>query len=88
MDADLERIKDILAQVCAVARGDVRDDGLLLSYGLDSIRAVDFVLHIEEAFDIEVSESEATQFATVADVADYVREWRRSEPAWPPGMNA
>jgi acyl carrier protein len=69
-----ERVKDLLAAVCDLPVAEIRDDGELLSYGLDSVRAMEFILRLEEAFDIEVSEFEAAQFETVGDAATYVRD--------------
>ena len=69
-----ERVKDLLAAVCDVPVAEIRDEGELVSYGLDSVRGMEFILQLEEAFAIEVSESEAIQFETVRDAVTYVRD--------------
>jgi acyl carrier protein len=69
-----EQVKDLLAAVCDLPVAELRDDGELLSYGVDSVRAMEFILRLEETFAIEVSEWEAAQFETVGDVVAYVRD--------------
>lgn len=42
--------------------------------GGDSLDAVEFIMEIEDAFGIEISESAAEKMKTVGDVADYVEK--------------
>lgn len=69
----LAEIERLVAEVCGVDVGLVRADGRLLEYGLDSVRAVDLVVRVEESFGIVVSDEQAATLRTVGDVAEHVR---------------
>jgi acyl carrier protein len=72
-------VKRLLAETCALDPASIRDDGRLIEYGLDSVRAMDFIIALEEAFGISVPDEEAARLRTVADVAAYV-ERRKAAP--------
>jgi acyl carrier protein len=78
MDSDLARIKVLLAHACAIPADVIRDDTHLTAYGLDSVRAMDFILAIEEAFGVEFADDQAARLKTVADVARYVQRQQRT----------
>ncbi|MFN7974972.1 MAG: acyl carrier protein [Acidobacteriota bacterium] len=76
MDATLERVKVLVADVSALSRDAVRDDGLLVEYGIDSVRAMDLIISLEETFAITVADEDAALLRTVRDVARYVEKKR------------
>ncbi|PAB25778.1 hypothetical protein CC202_24130 [Pseudomonas savastanoi] len=43
-----------------------------LSLGADSLDSVEFIMRIENAFNIEIQEEEIKQFRTVQNIVDYV----------------
>ena len=49
-----ERVKDILAEECAVDRAALQDDARLEDVGISSVDMVQVIFAIEEAFDIQV----------------------------------
>ena len=51
-----------------------REAELEADLGADSLAAMELVMALEEAFDIEVDDSALDQFKTVGDLADYVAE--------------
>lgn len=73
-----QTIKELIADVCAVDAGEVRDEGKLLGYGLDSVRVIDLLLAIEEELGVEISETdpELAGVQTVADLAAFVERRR------------
>ena len=70
-------VRRLVAESCGIDVGEVRDDGLLLEYGLDSVRAMDLVISVEEAFGIQVRDEDAAGLRRVQDVVRYVEAARR-----------
>lgn len=50
----------------------VREAALDGDLGADSLAAMELVMAVEEAFDIEITDAQLDQFKTVGDLADYV----------------
>lgn len=77
MDDTAAVVRRLVAETCGIDAREVRDDGLLLEYGLDSVRAMDLVISLEEAFGIQVRDEDAATMRHVADVVRYVEAARR-----------
>lgn len=75
--APRDRIKDLIARTCEVDRANIADTGHLLAYGLDSVRAIDLLVTLEETFRISIPEREAIKLKTVRDVIRCVEEKTR-----------
>lgn len=45
--------------------------------GMDSLETVEFVMQLEEDFDVSISEDDASKIQTVADAIRYILEYRR-----------
>lgn len=76
MSADEIQAK-VLALVAAHARTPVEptpETDIVTDAGMDSVVVMDFVLDLEEAFDITIPLDRLTDIRTVADVAGAVRE--------------
>ena len=65
------RIKQLIADLCAIDCDQLRGDGKLLGYGLDSIRATDLFLTLEEEYGIEIDETDPA-LGNVATVSELV----------------
>lgn len=76
-------IRQHVARICAVDPATIRDDGKLVGYGLDSIRAMDLILTLEEQLDIEIPEYDPAlaRVETFRDLVELVR--RRCEEREP-----
>ncbi|MBI3268965.1 MAG: acyl carrier protein [Planctomycetes bacterium] len=74
-------VRQLLARACAIDPAEVRDENLLVQYGLDSVRAVDFIVSLEEAFGLQVPDEDVARIRTVADVAAYIRRRTEGKPA-------
>lgn len=75
----IQLIKELIGEVCDIDASKVRDAGKLLGYGLDSVRVIDLLMAIEDAYGIEISESDPAlgKVQTVADLSALV-DARRS----------
>ncbi len=79
-EAILARVKELVADVCGVDAAAVADDGKLLGYGLDSVRALDLFLAFEDELGIEIDEHdpELGAIKTVRQLAEFL-DRRRAE---------
>ena len=69
----LEKIKAILADQLDVAAEDITDaTDIAEDLGADSLDVVELMMSIEEEFQIEIGDEDATDFRTVGDVAAYI----------------
>lgn len=77
-DPILETIRERVAELCAVDSSAIQDEGKLVGYGLDSVRAVELVLTLEEELDVELPEHdpELGRVETPRQLADLVRRRR------------
>ncbi len=70
-----ETIKDLIVKQLSVAEDKVTKEARLAEdLGADSIDAVELIMEIETAFDIEVSDEEAQSVKTVGDLCKYVEQ--------------
>ena len=63
-----ETIKQEVANLCAVEPSQIRSDGWLIEYGLDSLRSMELIVTLEEHFAIEAPDEELSTLITVGDV--------------------
>ncbi len=70
-----EKIRTIIAEELGVEKETVeRDSKLAEDLGADSLDAVELIMAIEEEFDIEIDDTEATKIKTVQDIIDYLEK--------------
>ncbi len=73
MDALTGKVHTIIAEQLGVDQGEIVPEASLLDdLGADSLDVVELVMAIEEAFGIEVPDSDAENIRTVADICQYV----------------
>jgi acyl carrier protein len=74
----IDRIRSHVGELCGVDPSTISDDGKLVAYGLDSVRAVELTLILEEELGIELSEHdpELARVETLRELADLVRRRR------------
>jgi acyl carrier protein len=70
----LDGVRQVIAEVCALDAAEVREEGFLLGYNVDSLRKMELLIGLEETFGIEVSEQDPRlrQVRTVGDLAAFV----------------
>ena len=72
---DFEKMREVISETVGCDLEKVtREAELEADLGADSLAAMELVMALEEAFDIEVDDSALDQFKTVGDLADYVAE--------------
>eukprot|EP00934_Nitzschia_sp_Nitz4_P005519 Nitzschia sp. Nitz4//scaffold64_size103689//82590//82931//NITZ4_004446-RA/size103689-processed-gene-0.88-mRNA-1//1//CDS//3329556160//5509//frame0 len=74
MSAEVEsKIKDIVVEQLGVdAEKVVPAASFIDDLGADSLDTVELIMALEEAFDTEIPEEEATKIATVQDAIDFI----------------
>lgn len=75
----LEFIRAHVARVAAVTATEIESTSRLIDFGLDSLKAMDLVIELEQAFDIEVSDRDLIDLTTIQEVADYVDRRRQGK---------
>jgi acyl carrier protein len=68
------RVKLVIAEVCAIEPATVHEEGFLLGYDIDSLRTVELIMALEQAFELELSEQDPRlrTVQTVRDLAAFV----------------
>jgi acyl carrier protein len=73
LEATVEPIvKDLVASLCGIPAVEISGEGRLIEYGLDSVRAIDLLVSLEDAFAMEVPDDVAQRVRTVSDVTRYI----------------
>lgn len=67
----LRTVREILAQNFGVVT-PINEESVLAELGMDSLDTVEFVMWLEEEFDIEIPDEDAEKWQTVGDVVAYV----------------
>ena len=67
-----ERLIQLIADNTKLSATDVTPELNLENSGLDSFARIELILVIEEAFDIEMSDSESANIATVDDIVNLI----------------
>lgn len=67
----LRTVREILAQNFGVVT-PVNEESVLAELGMDSLDTVEFVMWLEEEFDIEIPMEDTDKWQTVGDVVAYV----------------
>ena len=75
--ATLERLRQMIAESCAVRPELVVPQARLRGYGIDSVRIMDLMLTIEEQFGVRFNLEELDEVRTVGELAAYVDRLQR-----------
>ncbi|MDD6423189.1 MAG: acyl carrier protein [Intestinibaculum porci] len=68
-----EKVKDIIVDSLSCDAEDVTLEASLTDdLEADSLDAVELIMAVEDAFDIEISDEKAAEMKTVKDIVDYV----------------
>jgi acyl carrier protein len=79
-DSVLDAVRAMVARAAGMNVADIDADGLLLAYGIDSIRAVDLLDEASAAFGVELTEKDLARFYRVKDIALCIGEKRQDMP--------
>lgn len=69
-----QTIRNEIGLVLAMPPAEILPDKPLVEYGLDSVRAMDMVVGVEDLFDIEVEDMEIASLKTLNDVIALVED--------------
>ena len=70
-----EKVKEIIAEELGIEEDKVLlDSDLSEDLGADSLDAIELIMAIEEQFDIEIPDSEATRIKLVSDIVKFLEE--------------
>ncbi len=70
-----EQVKAIIVEELGVEANDITlTSHIINDLGADSLDVVELIMALEDAFDIEVSDSEAQSLKTVSDVIQYIEK--------------
>ena len=65
----LDKVSWIIAEILNIARGDLDVNRDLILYGLDSARAMDLIIELEEHFRVEIPDEVIAGLRTASDIA-------------------
>jgi len=70
-----DKVKEIIAEELGIEEEEINiDSDLSEDLGADSLDAIELIMAIEEVFDIEIADSEATKIKSVSDIVNYLEE--------------
>jgi acyl carrier protein len=68
-----DKVKEIIAEELGIEEEEINmDSDLSEDLGADSLDAIELIMAIEEEFDIEIADSEATKIKSVSDIVNYL----------------
>jgi acyl carrier protein len=71
----LDTALDVIAKVSGMARDELKPEMELVgNLGLDSAKALELLVELEDQLDMEIGDDEAAQLNTVGDILDYVKK--------------
>ncbi len=74
-----EKVKEIIVEKLGVKPEDVKEDAKFTSdLQADSLDVVELIMEFEKAFDITISDDEATKIATVSDVVKFIESHKKN----------
>ena len=72
------KVREIICEQLGVSEGDVTPDASFIEdLGADSLDIVEFVMALEEEYDMEISDEEAEKIRTVQDVVNYIESHKK-----------
>lgn len=73
VEMSFEKIKEIIVEQLGVEEDEVTlDTSFIDDLGADSLDIVEFIMAMEEEFDMEFPDEEAEKISTVGDVVEYI----------------
>lgn len=71
----LDKVKEIIAEELGIEEDEIKlESDLSEDLGADSLDAIELIMAIEEAFDVEINDSEATKIKSVKDIVEYLNK--------------
>ena len=71
---EFEKVRDIIVEQLGVDASAVKPDTAFIDdLGADALDVVELIMALEEAFDMEIPDTEAEKIITVNDAVDYIK---------------
>ena len=68
-----EKVKDIIAEELGIESDEIKlESNLTEDLGADSLDAIELIMAVEEAFDVEIADSDAASIKLVSDIVTYL----------------
>ncbi|MGL5615682.1 MAG: acyl carrier protein [Sarcina sp.] len=72
-----DKVKEIIADKLSVEKDSITMDSTFVEdLGADSLDVVELIMSLEEELEMEIPDEDASEFITVADVVEYIKEHR------------
>lgn len=71
---EFEKVRDVIVEQLGVDASAVKPDAAFIDdLGADSLDVVELIMALEEAFDMEIPDTEAENIVTVNDAVNYIK---------------
>jgi len=67
-----DKLKEIIKEELGFEVDNLTSESTLSDMGADSLDAVELIMAIEEAYDIEINESDAAGFTSLGNITAYI----------------
>ncbi len=72
-----EKVQEALVNQLGIDAEEITLESKIIDdLGADSLDVIELVMMLEEAFDMEIPDSDIEEFSTVGDVVEYIKEHR------------
>jgi acyl carrier protein len=75
----LQQVESLIRESIGTDESGIdRSTDLANDLGMDSMKRIDLLLKIEEAFAVSISDDQIDRFVRVGDIVDFIEEYARS----------
>jgi len=68
-----DKVKDIIAEELGIEPDTIKlESNLTDDLGADSLDAIELIMAVEESFDVEIADNDATAIKLVSDIVTYL----------------